>query len=78
MCRQLLRVCWERRWKAIYGQRWQVESFFSRLKRRLGSSIRARKRHRIDQEVGLRMLTMNMINLLETPVQTNTVYQWNA
>lgn len=48
---------------AEYGQRWQVETDFSMLKRLLGSALRARTRPSIDREVLLRVLTINLMIL---------------
>ena len=47
--------------KAIYGQRWQVETVFSMVKRRLGSAVRARRRHSLDREIYLRFITFNLM-----------------
>lgn len=58
----------ERRWpmlSAIYNQRWQVESFFSRLKTRLGSVLTARHSQAINREIALRVITMNLLILLD-------------
>lgn len=46
-----------------YGQRWQAESAFSRHKRRLGASLRARQWIRQQWEVLLRVLTHNIMLL---------------
>jgi hypothetical protein len=48
---------------AEYGQRWQVETDFSMLKRLLGSAVRSRKRHSIDREIVLRVLAINLMIL---------------
>ena len=56
--RQFLRDHWP---IAQYGQRWQVETDFSMLKRLLGSAIRSCKRHAIDREIILRTLTINLM-----------------
>jgi hypothetical protein len=53
------------RLKRRYGQRWQVETFFSMLKRRLGGVLRARKRHTIDRECHLRAIVLNLMILGE-------------
>lgn len=53
-------------WQSIkerYGQRWQIETFFSMLKRKLGSALTARKRHPIDRECHLRAITLNLMIL---------------
>jgi transposase len=46
-----------------YRQRWQVESIFSRLKRRLGSCMRARTDQSRQTECFLRVLTYNLMIL---------------
>jgi hypothetical protein len=47
--------------KNIYGQRWQIETGFSMLKRLLGSALRSRRRHAIDREILLRVVTINLM-----------------
>ena len=46
-----------------YGQRWQVESLFSRHKRRLGQALRARRERTQLTECALRALTHNFMIL---------------
>lgn len=46
-----------------YRQRWQVESAFSRYKRRLGAALRARTDLAQEQECWLRVLTHNLMLL---------------
>lgn len=46
-----------------YGQRWQIESGFSRNKRRLGESLRARKESSQHAECLVRILTHNFMLL---------------
>ncbi len=46
-----------------YRQRWQVESAFSRHKRRLGAALRARTDLAQEQECWLRVLTHNIMLL---------------
>jgi transposase len=46
-----------------YGQRWQIESSFSRNKRRLGSHLRARCEAAQLRECLLRVLTHNLLIL---------------
>jgi hypothetical protein len=46
-----------------FGQRWQVESVFSRLKRRLGPSLRGRTDESRTHECLLRVLTHNLMIL---------------
>jgi transposase len=46
-----------------YGQRWQVESAFSRHKRRFGSALRARTWRMQKSECALRVLTHNLMLL---------------
>jgi len=50
--------------KKTYGQRWQIETTFSMLKRLLGSALRSRKRYAIDREILLRALTINLMIIL--------------
>ena len=50
------------RWPiAEYGQRWQIESSFSMLKRLLGSALRARRAGSINREILLRVLSINLM-----------------
>jgi hypothetical protein len=51
-----------------YGQRWQVESAFSRHKRLLGSALRARSDAARERECYLRVLTHNLMILADTPL----------
>jgi hypothetical protein len=46
-----------------YGQRWQVESAFSRHKRRLGAALTARSEKTQHSEMLLRVLTHNLLIL---------------
>jgi hypothetical protein len=48
---------------ALYGQRWQIESAFSRCKRRLGSALQAHNRWGRRRELELRVLTHNLMIL---------------
>ena len=50
--------------KNLYGQRWQIETVFSMLKRNLGSALRARSYHNQNREIRLRVLTHNLGILL--------------
>jgi transposase len=47
--------------RASYGQRWQVESVFSRLKRCIGSSLRARRRWSQHREILARLIVHNLM-----------------
>src|SRR5262249_24057858 len=49
--------------RRVYGQRWQVESGFSRQERLLGSALRARKWPSQKKEILLRVLTHNLMLL---------------
>ena len=49
--------------RRIYGQRWQADSLFSRMKRRLGSALRARQWANQKKEIFLRCLTINLMLL---------------
>jgi Transposase DDE domain len=48
-------------YKAKYGQRWQVETVNSMIKRRLGSALRARKYQNQCRETVLRAITYNVM-----------------
>ena len=50
--------------KKLYGQRWQIETVFSMLKRNMGASLRARRYHTQSREIRLRILTHNIMILL--------------
>ena len=59
------RAALARRWpKKRYGQRWQIETGFSMVKRLLGSAVRARRRYTTDREILLRVLTINLMIFL--------------
>lgn len=49
--------------KKLYGQRWQIETAFSMLKRNLGSALRARRYYSQSREIRLRILTHNLMIL---------------
>ena len=49
--------------KEIYGQRWQVESVFSRFKRRLGYALRSHSHAARKVECQVRVLTYNLMIL---------------
>ena len=49
--------------KAVYGQRWQVETVNSMIKRNLGSALRARTAPRRRNELLLRVITHNLMIL---------------
>jgi transposase len=51
--------------KRVYGQRWQVESGFSRSKRLLGSALRATKWSNQKKEILLRVVTHNIMLLAD-------------
>lgn len=50
--------------KTLYGQRWQVETVMSMLKRNLGSSLRARTYWSQSREILLRIFTHNAMIVL--------------
>ena len=52
--------------KKLYGQRWQVETFFSMLKRRLDSFLRAMKWRSQRREMCLKCLTLNFMLIAGT------------
>jgi len=47
--------------KSKYGQRWQIETVFSMLKRNLGSAVRARRHYSQCREIRLRVLAHNLM-----------------
>lgn len=51
------------RHQRVYGQRWQVESVFSRNKRLLGAALSARSDESRERECLLRVLTHNLMLL---------------
>jgi hypothetical protein len=51
------------RHRRVYGQRWQVESAFSRHKRLLGAALRSRSDAARERECYLRVLTHNLMLL---------------
>ena len=56
--RNFLHHHWPRR---LYGQRWQVEAFFSMLKRLLDSFLRATNWRSQHREMSLKVLTLNFM-----------------
>jgi hypothetical protein len=58
------------RYRRVYGQRWQVESTFSRNKRRLGASIAAIKWANQKTEILLKVLTHNIMLLAPQRIST--------
>jgi hypothetical protein len=54
--------------KKTYGQRWQIETVFSMIKRNLGSALRARTYHSQNREIRLRVLTHNLAILWRRPL----------
>jgi hypothetical protein len=50
--------------RKTYGQRWQIETVFSMLKRLLGAALRARSHHSQSREIALRVITLNLMILL--------------
>jgi len=46
--------------KNTYGQRWQIETVFSMLKRNMGAALRARTYHSQNREIRLRVLAHNL------------------
>lgn len=61
--------------KEQYGQRWQIETVFSMIKRLLGSALRARQYYSQCREMHLRIITFNLMILwpqLLSFIQSNT------
>lgn len=59
---------WRRRLKRWfprrrYGQRWQIETAFSMVKRNLGSALKARKPYSLNREVILKVIVHNLMIL---------------
>jgi transposase len=52
--------------RRVYGQRWQVESAFSRHKRLLGSALRGKSDASRERECYLRVLTHDLMLLAAT------------
>jgi hypothetical protein len=50
--------------KKTYGQRWQIETVFSMIKRNFGSALRSRNYHNQTREIRARILTHNIAILL--------------
>jgi hypothetical protein len=50
--------------RKTYGQRWQIETVFSMLKRNMGASLRARSHHSQTREIRARLLAHNLAILL--------------
>jgi transposase len=58
--------------RELYHQRWQIESAFSRLKRRLRSALTARTTRSHAREVVLRVLTHNLMILRRCALRIST------
>jgi Transposase DDE domain len=54
--------------KNTCGQRWQIETVFSMLKRNMGAALRARSYHSQNREIRLRVLTHNLAILWVRPM----------
>src|SRR5262249_11578328 len=63
MVRRFRRKPRRSRYRRVYGQRWQIESGFSRTKRLLGSALRARRWPNQKKEILMRVLTHNLMLL---------------
>ena len=71
--RRLMKQCFP---KKKYGQRWQIETVFSMLKRNMGAALRARHYHSQNREIRLRILTHNLAILwrqLRCSIQSSRV-----
>lgn len=60
--RRRMKTQWER-YQKRYGQRWQVETTISMLKRLMGSALRARRHWSRCREIALRVITLNIMIL---------------
>lgn len=58
--RRMMKEHWKK-FKTAYGQRWQVETVNSMLKRLLGSALRAVRHWSRCREMALRLLTLNIM-----------------
>ena len=58
--RRMMQRLFEDKKRIKYGQRWQVETVFSMIKRRLTTATRARKRWQRSRELALLVLTYNL------------------
>jgi hypothetical protein len=63
MVRRFRRKPRRSKYRRVYGQRWQIESGFSRNKRLLGSALRARRWPNQKREILMRVLTHNLMLL---------------
>ncbi len=61
--RRLMQRLFEHRSRIGYGQRWQVETVFSMLKRNLGHAVAARSYHAQNRDMLLRCITHNIMIL---------------
>ncbi len=61
--------------KRLYGQRWQIESVFSRHKRLLGSALRATSWDGQQREIRLRVLTHDLMLLRRGRIQPKAFQQ---
>jgi hypothetical protein len=67
--------------KHTYGQRWQIETVFSMLKRNMGSALRARSYHSQNREIRLRVLTHNLAILWRPPpcsIESGDCPEWRS
>lgn len=67
MLRRFRKPKGKRRPRRVYGQRWQVESGFSRLKRLLKSTVRAVTWANQKKELLLRLIVYNLMILAASP-----------
>ena len=54
-----------------YGQRWQVKTVFSMIKRRLGETLSARSYHRENRALLLKAIAHNVL-ILSCPIRFST------
>ena len=47
--------------RKTYGQRWQIETAFSMIKRLLGVALRSRRPYALNREILLRVMTINLM-----------------
>lgn len=65
--RRRMKAQWQTKLRQPYGQRWQVETVNSMLKRLLGSALRALTARSRAREIMLRLVTLNIMILANAP-----------
>ena len=60
--------------RRTYGQRWQIETVFSVIKRLLGSALRSRRPFALNREALLRVITYNLMIIWRAQFLFNGAY----